>query len=67
MFQMIFMKQLGGKSNHDMIVNILKNVISNYVSTLYCWNGKNMKKEAFKNLLLAKCIKRKPILKRIYV
>lgn len=62
MFQVIFMKQMGGKSYHDMAVTILKNCISNHLSTQYCWNGKDSKKEAFKNLLFAKCLKRKSTL-----
>jgi len=52
------MKQLGGKTYHEMITIILKHTISNFLSTLYCWNGKEGKKAAFKDLLLAKCIKR---------
>lgn len=51
------MRQLGGKTSHDTIIVILKNFISNHLSTLYCWNGKRMKKEPFKDLLLTKCIK----------
>lgn len=53
------MKHLGGKTYHEMTVIILKCTISNGLSTLYCWNGKDGKKEAFKDLLLAKCIKSK--------
>lgn len=53
------MKHLGGKTYHEMTIIILKHTISNFLSTLYCWNGKNGKKAAFKDLLIAKCIKRK--------
>lgn len=60
------MRQLGGKTFRDMIVVILKNFISNYLSTLYCWNGKGTKKEAFKDLLLAKCIKSKLTFKLVF-
>jgi len=52
------MKQLGGKTYHEMTIIILKHTISNFLSTLYCWNGKEGKKAAFKDLLLTKCIKR---------
>lgn len=53
------MKHLDGKTYYEMTVIILKRTISNTLSTLYCWNGKIGKKEAFKDLLLAKCIKSK--------
>lgn len=59
MFQITFMKQLGGKTYEELIVIILKHTISNFLSTLYCWHGRDGKKAAFKNLLFAKCIKRK--------
>ncbi|XP_039306313.1 uncharacterized protein LOC113004659 isoform X3 [Solenopsis invicta] len=53
----IYMKHLGGKTYHEMTVIILKHTISNFLSTLYCWNGKDGKKTAFKDLIFAKCIK----------
>lgn len=53
------MKQLGGRTYDEMIVIILKHTISNFLSTLYCWHGRDGKKAAFKDLLFAKCIKRK--------
>lgn len=53
----IYMKHLGGKTYHEMTVIILKHTISNFFSTLYCWNGKDGKKTAFKDLVFAKCIK----------
>jgi len=37
--------KLGGKTYHKMTIVILKHTISNFLSTLYCWNGKKGKKQ----------------------
>lgn len=57
---MTFLNKIGGKDSHDLTVNILKRTLVDKLAKQYSWAGK-LKKNAFKDLLLCKCIVRKYI------
>ncbi|XP_018398306.1 PREDICTED: uncharacterized protein LOC108776249 [Cyphomyrmex costatus] len=50
-----FLNKIGGKDSHDLTINILKRTVADELAKQYSWAGK-LKKKAFKDLLLCKCI-----------
>ncbi|KYN29916.1 hypothetical protein ALC57_00628 [Trachymyrmex cornetzi] len=59
--EVTFLNNIGGKDSHDLTINILKRTVADELAKQYSWAGK-LKKKAFKDLLLCKCIVRKYIL-----
>ncbi|KMQ83162.1 e3 ubiquitin-protein ligase protein [Lasius niger] len=51
----ISLNRIGGRDSRELIVNILKRMITNEIAVQYSLAGK-LKKMGFKDLLLAKCI-----------